>query len=206
MIGRLPKGWTTSRIEGLFRSFSGGTPSKSVASNWNGTIPWLSSGDIKSDRIASSTFTISTKGLRASSAKLCRPGSVVVVVRSGILKHTLPVAILDREAAINQDIKCFDSGDDALNRWFAMALRASARDILAQNREGTTVQSVKYETLKDFELPLPPPAEQKRILTKLEGLLASVDSCRARIENTSVFLRRFRQSVLLAACSGRLTA
>jgi type I restriction enzyme S subunit len=206
MMEELPKGWTISRIEGLFRSFSGGTPNKSVAAYWNGPIPWLSSGDIKSDRVSSSTFTISAMGLRASSAKLCRAGSMVVVVRSGILKHTLPVAILDRDAAINQDLKCFDSGDDDLNRWFAMALKASSQDILAQNREGTTVQSVKYETLKSFELPVPPIAEQQRLLVKLDGLIANAQECQERLAKVSTFLKRFRQSVLAAACSGRLTA
>ena len=122
-----------------------------------------------------------------------------------MLKHTLPVAILGKEAAINQDIKCFDSGDELLNRWFLFYLKARAKEILLQNREGTTVQSVKYETLLGAELPVPPAREQRRIIVKLEGLLSKVDACQKRLEKTSSILRRFRQSILSAACSGRLT-
>jgi type I restriction enzyme S subunit len=205
MNGELPQGWSTRSVGEIFRSFSGGTPARGTPAYWNGRIPWLSSGDIKTERIQSASETITRVGLDNSSASLCRPGSVVVVVRSGILKHTLPVAVLDHEAAINQDIKCFDSGSDELNSWLALALRASAKEILTLNREGTTVQSVKYETLKEFPLPVPPLAEQKRIVTALEGLLPRVETSRQRLEKIFLFLKRFQQSVLAAACSGRLT-
>lgn len=205
MNGDLPKGWSTCNVGDVFRSFSGGTPARGTRAYWGGTIPWLSSGDIKTERIQSASEMITTAGLQNSSASLCRPGAVVVVVRSGILKHTLPVAVLDREAAINQDIKCFDSGNDELNAWFALALRASAKDILTLNREGTTVQSVKYETLKEFVLPIPPPAEQRRIVAKLECVLGKIQSSRTRLESIPAILRRFRESVFAAACAGRLT-
>jgi len=206
MIDELPQGWATALVEDVFRSFGGGTPNKGTPAYWGGNIPWLSSGDIKAERIQTATESITKAGLENSSATLCRSGSVVVVVRSGILKHTLPVAVLEHEAAINQDIKCFDSGSDELNNWLALALRASAREILTLNREGTTVQSVKYETLKQFELPIPPPGEQRRIVAKLKTLLGKVDASHQRLANIPVLLKRFRQSVLAAACSGRITA
>jgi len=206
MSDGLPQGWAVVQVQEVFHSFSGGTPSKANSAYWGGNIPWLSSGDIKSPQVETASETITRAGLDNSSARLCRTGSVVVVVRSGILKHTLPVAILAREAAINQDLKCFDSGDAAINQWLALSLRAAERDILALNREGTTVQSVKYETLKEHELSLPPLPEQRRIVAKLELLLDKVDTCRKRLEKIPVLLKRFRQSVLAAACSGRLTA
>lgn len=206
MTDEPPQGWAAILVEKAFCSFGGGTPNKGVSTYWGGNIPWLSSGDIKAERIQGSSECITRLGLENSSANLCRAGSVVVVVRSGILKHTLPVAVLERDAAINQDIKCFDSGNDELNGWLALALRASAGEILALNREGTTVQSVKYETLKEFELPIPPLGEQRRIVAKLDKLLAKVDACHQRLPKIPVLLERFRQSVLAAACSGRLTA
>ena len=53
--------------------------------------------------------------------------------------------------------------------------------------------------------PLPPMPEQRRIVAKLEKLLAKVDTCKERLEKIPAILKRFRQSVLAAACSGRLT-
>jgi len=201
----LPQGWLKCEVQKVFKSFGGGTPDRSNPAYWGGTIPWLSSGDIKSDRIHESSESITKAALDNSSANVCRNGSLLIVVRSGILKHTLPIAILKRQAAINQDIKCFDSGDDTLNEWLSLALRSSEREILALNREGTTVQSVKYETLKQFKLPVPPLPEQRRVVAKLEKLLGKLDACQKRLEKIPLILKRFRQSVLAAACSGRLT-
>ena len=66
--------------------------------------------------------------------------------------------------------------------------------------------SISQPQIADFPLPLPPLAEQQRIVAKLEVLLGKVDACRKRLLKIPVILKRFRQSVLAAACSGRLTA
>src|SRR5207245_2267787 len=55
-------------------------------------------------------------------------------------------------------------------------------------------------------VPLPPLAEQRRIVAKVEALLARVNVARQRLAKVPAILKRFRQSVLAAACSGRLTA
>lgn len=201
----LPEGWTVSKVQEAFESFGGGTPNRGISAYWDGSIPWLSSGDIKTHRIESASESITKDGLENSSASMCRAGSVLVVVRSGILAHTLPVGVLACRAAINQDIKCFDSGNNDLNAWLALALRCSAKDILTLNREGTTVQSVKYDTLKEFSLRIPPLPEQKRLVAKIEDLLAHVNAAREHLSKAALILKRFRQAVLIAACRGQLT-
>jgi type I restriction enzyme S subunit len=65
---------------------------------------------------------------------------------------------------------------------------------------------VPVSFLEEAELPLPPLAEQKRIVAKVEELLARVNAARERIARVPAILKRIRQSVLAAACSGRLTA
>ncbi len=62
------------------------------------------------------------------------------------------------------------------------------------------------EDVEDIEFPIAPLAEQRRIVAKLKKLLGQVDACRQRLEKMPTLLKRFRQSVLAAACSGRLTA
>jgi type I restriction enzyme S subunit len=114
------------------------------------------------------------------------------------------VAILNCEAAINQDIKCFDSGNDDSNIWLALALRASAKDILALNREGTTVQSVKYETLKKFLLPIPPIAEQREAVRRVENLFALADQIEARYAKAKVCVEKLTHSLLACAFRGEL--
>jgi type I restriction enzyme S subunit len=71
---------------------------------------------------------------------------------------------------------------------------------------GIAIPNVNASKLASLKLPLTPLAEQKRIVAKLEELLGKVDACQKRLEKIPIILERFRQSVLAAACSGRLTA
>jgi type I restriction enzyme S subunit len=76
-----------------------------------------------------------------------------------------------------------------------------------ENFTGTAGQArVPTSFIEELEIPLAPLAEQRRIVAKLETLLGKVDACQQRLAKIPVLLKRFRQSVLAAACSGRLTA
>lgn len=77
----------------------------------------------------------------------------------------------------------------------------------AANFTGSAGQlRVPVSFISELELPLPPLAEQRRIVAKLEELLGKVSSSQQRLSRVPGLLKRFRQSVLAAACSGRLTA
>ncbi len=82
----------------------------------------------------------------------------------------------------------------------------SFRRNAAQNFTGTAGQlRVPVSFIRESKIPLPPWAEQRRIVAKLEKLLEKVESSRTRLEKIAILLKRFRQSVLATACSGRLT-
>jgi len=70
---------------------------------------------------------------------------------------------------------------------------------------GVTRQALTKQQILDFEIPIAPLPEQKRIADKLDALLARVDACRERLDRVPGILKRFRQSVLAAAASGELT-
>jgi len=76
-----------------------------------------------------------------------------------------------------------------------------------ENFTGTAGQArVPTSFIEELKWPLAPLAEQRRIVAKLETLLGKVDASQQRLAKIPVLLKRFRQSVLAAACSGRLTA
>lgn len=82
----------------------------------------------------------------------------------------------------------------------------SFRHSAVHHMTGTAGQlRVPVSHIEQVRLPLPPLPEQRRIVAKLEELLGKVDACQKRLERVSIVLKRFRQSVLAAACSGRLT-
>lgn len=88
---------------------------------------------------------------------------------------------------------------------FAVVRSAAFVDSLCEKVQGALYPAVKPADIREYKLPLPPLAEQTRIAAKLDELLAHVDALKARIDGIPELLKRFRQSVLAAAVSGRLT-
>jgi type I restriction enzyme S subunit len=70
---------------------------------------------------------------------------------------------------------------------------------------GTTIKHLTRESLSRYEIPLPPLNEQRRIADKLDAVLMRVDACHERLDCVPAILKRFRQAILAAATSGRLT-
>jgi type I restriction enzyme S subunit len=92
-------------------------------------------------------------------------------------------------------------------KWLEFHFRYSAAcGTLEELFTGTTIKHLTGVSLKRFVVKIPPLAEQQRIVAALEAIFAKVANCQARLANIPTILRRFRQSVLAAACSGRLTA
>ena len=89
-------------------------------------------------------------------------------------------------------------------RYYYWLVKAKIPEITASNR-GSTVKYIRKGDIENLEFPLPPLAEQVRIAQKLDELLAQVDTLKTRIDDIPALLKRFRQSVLAAAVSGRLT-
>lgn len=165
---RLPSGWAETTIDAAFESWGGLTPRKAEPAYWDGTIPWASSQDVKAPTLTTTTLKVTAKALEDTRLRVCPPGVVLVVMRSGILAHSLPVAVTSEPMVINQDLKAFDSRDATLNAWLASWLRSQESEILATSRrDGTTVHSIQYSPLKQAVLPVAPRPEQQRILVRL---------------------------------------
>src|SRR5689334_8067311 len=92
-------------LSDLVQFVGGGTPSKSKPEYFEGDIPWVTPKDMKATQIRSAQDRITQEALDNSATRLIPENSVLVVVRSGVLKHSLPVAINRVPVAINQDLK-----------------------------------------------------------------------------------------------------
>jgi type I restriction enzyme S subunit len=160
-----PDGWEIVRLGDRFDSWGGLTPSKANLGYWGDGLPWVSSREIKGDRVVATTYSVTQKALDETGLRVCPAGTVLIVTRSGILAHSLPVAIADVPVTINQDMKAFYSDEPFLNEWLALYLRSSASTLLqTTRREGTTVQSVQYPILKDTLIPVPPVVQRQEII------------------------------------------
>ncbi|WP_340002064.1 restriction endonuclease subunit S [Oceanobacillus sp. FSL K6-0127] len=201
---KLPTGWRKIKIKDLFTIFGGGTPSKSKEEYWNGKIPWISAKDMKTTFISETMDYITDEGLKNSSAKLAKRGSVAMVVRSGILQRTLPVAFLLSECTVNQDLKVFDSGDEWINKYFMWYVKGNEKSLLHNySKSGTTVNSIEFEKFKTHEILLPPVDVLKRKIDKVESAIEKEENAN-EILNIADSIEALKQSILSKAFRGEL--
>lgn len=177
MFGDLCEGETIyppRSIEDLCSDFlGGGTPSMKHPEYFGGEIPFIKSGDVKNRIVCEGDLSITKEGLLNSSAKLIPTGAVIVVIRSGILKHTLPVALVGCEVAINQDIKALIPASGVNSLYLQWALLVSEPLILSRVR-ATTADNIETKQLRKYMIPLPPLALQE----EFADFVAAVDKSR----------------------------
>ncbi|MEC6909224.1 restriction endonuclease subunit S [Photobacterium piscicola] len=91
------------------------------------------------------------------------------------------------------------------NWLFSVVKSKSFIDSISGTTIGALYPACKASDIRGYEMPVPPLNEQKRIVEKLDEVLAQVDTIKARLDSIPAILKRFRQSVLAAAVSGKLT-
>lgn len=148
----------------------GCTPSMSKSAYWeNGTIPWISSKDMKSATLTDTQNHITQKAIDETSAKLLPSDTVAIVARSGILKHTLPVAYIPFETTINQDIKALVVNERVLPCYAYFVIYTYRKEILKKTKkQGGTVDSLDVNAFMNYKIPLLPIEEQQRIVSALD--------------------------------------
>lgn len=202
----LPKTWIRMPLGEVGRWFGGGTPSKANPLFWTGgSIPWVSPKDMKCDLITDALDHITEEAVAKSATNLVEAGSILLVVRSGILQHTLPVAIAGRQVALNQDLKAVKPRENVRSDYLALALKAFERDILHNcTKTGTTVQSLELPAFLRFEIPVAPLDEQRQIVAEIEKQFTRLEAGIAALRRVQANLKRYRAAVLKDACEGRL--
>lgn len=171
----IPPNWMWVRLSSLGTFSSGKTPSMAEPAYWDGDIPWVTSKDMKTRIITDSEMHITKLG--AENMQIYPEGTLLLVVRSGILRRILPLCVLGVDSTINQDLKAFSLYDLSISPWLYFAIKAFEPYILKNLVKAmTTVESLKFDEFASMLLPLPPLAEQKRIADVLERVLGEIDN------------------------------
>ena len=150
------KGWPCIVITDACRAiFGGGTPSKSHPEYFTGTVPWVSPKDMKSSVISDSIDHITEEAIAHSTTNLVPAHSVLMVIRSGILKHTLPVATNSVPVTINQDMKAFVPNGVVTTAFLMHFFKAIEPDVLAGVR-GVTADNIDFKAFQKRTIIVPP--------------------------------------------------
>ncbi|MFM5529817.1 restriction endonuclease subunit S [Aeromonas veronii] len=196
-LGRIPVHWKLATLKHECVFSGGGTPTKDNLAYWGGNIPWISPKDMKSQVVTDSIDKITAVAVAESSTKLVPEGALLMVVRSGILQRTIPVAINTVPVTLNQDMKAlrFKSKDKAC--FFLYYIQGLESQLLLEwCKQGATVESIEHELLANARYPLPPNDELKAINQFLDYETARIDRLITQQLRLIELLKEKRQAVI----------
>lgn len=175
-IGQIPESWSPRTILDLCEIWSGGTPRKSVSEYWNGDIPWVSGKDLKRPALDDAIDHVSDVGVNAGS-RLAPEGAVLLLVRGMGLAKDLPVAVINRPMAFNQDVKALVTRGEYSGQFLRSAIYAGKERLLGQivpSAHGT--MTLNLNDVETFKVACPSdPDEAKDIATILQTLDRKID-------------------------------
>ena len=198
----LPNGWVWARLGELGIWKAGGTPSRSHSEYYrNGDIPWLKTGDLNDGFISDIPEKITKRGLESTSARVNAPGSVLMAMYGATIGK---LGILAIPAATNQACCACDLLNCAEPEYLFYYLMAQ-RHAFIQLGGGGAQANISKEIIVNYQVPVPPVEEQRRIVARIKELLAAIDTysaAKGKISNAADMLEK---KVLDLAIRGKLT-
>ena len=174
MSDKLPDGWRWVKLGDVCEMGSGGTPNRGTAAYFGGDIPWVIIGDLNDGIVTHTRQTITDLGLANSSAKLVPAGAILVAMYGSIGKLGIAGAELTTNQAIAHLVP-----HTVLDPYYLFQYLRADRERLATAGAGMAQSNISQTVLKGWDVPLPPLDEQRRIVARLEGHLATAERARS---------------------------
>ncbi len=160
--------------------YSGATPKTSIAAYWeNGTIPWMNSGEVNLGRVYKTENKITKAGYDSCSTKMVPPHTVVVAL-AGQGKTRGTVAITEIELCTNQSLCAIKVQNEIVNSYYLYHyLRGQYLTLRKISSGDGTRGGLNQNMIRNFEIPLPPLSEQRRIVEILDRFEALTNDLQA---------------------------
>jgi len=186
--GQLPVGWEVKTIGETTTIYNGGTPKSDQAEYWHGDVFWITPkdmGKLESIYVSDTSRKISQAGLQKSSAKLIPENSIILSTRAPI-GH---LAINKVAMATNQGCRGLVPKSNLDTKFLLYFLKLNIQ-LLNELGTGTTFKELSTNSLAGVKIPIPPLAEQKRIVAILDE---AFEGCDRVIRNTEKNLANARE-------------
>ncbi len=200
----IPKGWEWCKLGWIGNWGAGATPAKGNPEYYdNGTIPWLRTGELNNAIVYDSEIKVTPKALEKCSLRMCHVGDVLIAMYGATIGK---VAIAGIELTTNQAC-CACTPYGIYNKYLLYYLMASKKTFIEMG-EGGAQPNISREKIIAFPFPLPPLAEQKRIVAKIEELLPKVEEygkAQEALDKLNEELpEKLKKSILQEAIMGKL--
>ena len=203
ILPELPEGWVWSSMGQSFDVYIGSTPKRAKLEYWNGDIAWVSSSEVAFSRIKCTREYITEEGLRNSSLYV-HPEGTVLLGMIGEGKTRGQVSILDIPACNSQNSAAIRVSEPGFPPEYVFYYLWSQYEATRQIGSGNNQPALNKSRVQEIAFPLPPLAEQRRIIAEVERRLSVVQQAEGAVEASLKRAERLRQSILKQAFSGKL--
>lgn len=189
--------WVETTLGNVAEFLSGGTPSKSRPEYWDGAIPWVSAKDMKRFRLDDTEDHVAESGI-ANGTKLVPAGTVLLLTRGMTLLNDVPICVVQRPMAFNQDVKALRPKRNIAPEYLPYLLLGNKERLLSLvDLAGHGTGRLNTGVLKAFDILLPPLSEQQAIAHVLGTLDAKIDLNRRTSATLDAMARALLQSWFL---------
>jgi type I restriction enzyme S subunit len=198
------EGWTASTIGGICKVQTGATPLRSRPEYYSGNIPWVTSGALNNPYVELADERITELALKETNAKIF-PAGALLVAMYGEGKTRGKISELKIAAATNQACAAllFDDRTATLKPYVKLFLQKHYED-LRRESSGGVQPNLNLSIVRAIRLPLPPEAEQRRIVAEVERRHSLVEKLEAVVRDAQKRATALRQSILKRAFEGKL--
>jgi len=191
----VPEGWNESIIGDCSIVLTGGTPRRSNLDYWQGSIPWMSSGEIHQYRVSRTAEGITEKGLSESNARWLPVGTVMLAL-NGQGRTRGMAAILSTSVTCNQSLAGIIAESNILDREFLFQYMNSMYQKLRGLTGSAARNGLNLKLIRSFPILLPPLPEQKKIAAILSSVDETIQATRETIEQTKKVKKGLMQELL----------
>jgi type I restriction enzyme S subunit len=191
--------WKSTTLAEVAKWSSGGTPSSSNSSYYDGHIPWVVIGDLTEGRVDQTVKTISKSGLAASSAKVLPEGTLMLAMYGASIGRT---GVMGTSMSTNQAIACGIVDENKILTKFLLFYLQSQKQNFISAGKGGAQPNISQGIVKNWPIDLPPLEEQERIVEILEDHLSRLDAALADVRQAKLKAARFRVSFLRSIFKG----
>src|SRR5262245_53370143 len=198
-----PHGWSRVALLDVAELGTGHTPSRNHPEYWDGSVAWIGIPDARLHHgrvIVDTAQHVTELGLENSSARLL-PKDTVCLSRTASVGY---VVRMGREMATSQDFVTWSCGP-ALDPDFLMKALLAEGSSIRRFGEGSTHTTIYFPEVKAFHIALPPLAEQRRIVAKIDSLSAKSKRVCDNLGHSPRLVEKYKQAILAAALRGGLT-
>lgn len=200
---KLPLGWEWCRLDDISDIRVGSTPDRSNPEYWNGSVNWVSSGEVANNYISKTKEHITTKSLGNSSSRVNPKGSVLVAM-IGEGKTRGQTAILEIDAATNQNVCAIRPMNEVSSEiiWYFFLSRYEKTRSGASGGNQPALNGIK---IRNTVFALPPVAEVNIIVEKIRSIELSLDKIESQITQNEACAGKLMQAILTEAFNSKIS-